>query len=55
MMCQHHKKATNLHPREECIDPLMLVMNWSVGSGSGIIEVVTSSSGAGALQDMESA
>ena len=53
MMRQHRKKAMNIHPREERIDPLLLAMNLSVGSGSGIIEVAASSLGAGALQDME--
>jgi len=45
----------NLHPRKERINPLLLAMNRSVGSGSGIIEVVAFSSGIGAPQDMESA
>ena len=53
MMCQHRKKAMNIHPREERIDPLLLATNRSVGSGSGIIEVVVSSLGSGAPQDME--
>ena len=55
MMYQHGKKTVNLNPREERIDPLLLATNRSVGSGSGIIEVVAFSSGIGAPQDMESA